>query len=86
MSIIDNLDKDIADWLIQLSFEQRKCTSFEEIFEKLMRDLKLRRQEEKRKKLELEIIPMLEGRLERNPEKIREFEELKKLLKGTAVN
>ena len=86
VSIIDNLDKDIADWLIQLSFEQRKCTSFEEIFEKLMRDLKLRRQEEKRKKLELEIIPMLEGRLERNPEKIREFEELKKLLKGTAVN
>lgn len=85
--ILDNLDEDTAQWFTQLavSLEETKYEAPGQKLVVLIRDLKLKRQEEKRKELEKEVIPMCEGKIPVNMDKLREFDELNKLLKGTAL-
>jgi DNA primase len=86
-SMLDRLDPDIGVWLTGLIFEQHITVPDNEtpgkVMNDLMKDIKLRRQEEKRRQLEIEIIPMLEGDRPVDYKKLAEFQELTKSLKGT---
>ncbi|MDI6641486.1 MAG: DNA primase [Elusimicrobiota bacterium] len=84
---LDLFDEDISSWLIQIAFEDEDReynNKPQEMLNVLLKDLNLQRQEERRRQLEIEVIPMWEGRKEVDMKKIHEFEKLTKMLKGTS--
>lgn len=84
--MMDSLDEDTSVWLRQLSFETRVCESPEKTMDALLKCLNQKRQEERRRNLESEVIPMWEGKSPVDMEKIKEFEELTRQLKGMHQN
>jgi DNA primase len=82
--IIDTLDSGISEWLTGLAFEKRgDYKAPEETLDALLRDLNSRRQEERRRRLEAQVIPMLDGKAPYDHSKVKEYQDLTKLLKGT---
>ena len=71
--ILDELDEPTASWLTQLNFEERDYSEPVKTMELLIKDLSSRKQEEKRRELEIEVISMLEGKLTYDESKMQEF-------------
>ncbi|OGS24579.1 MAG: DNA primase [Elusimicrobia bacterium RIFOXYB2_FULL_48_7] len=83
--IADMLDEDLAKWFIQLAFETGKYDSPKQKMETLLRDINTHQNEKRRRDLEKEVIPMWDGKTKSDPVKIKEFQELTKMLKGSAA-
>jgi len=82
--ILNSVDEDTSTWVTKLGFKEYDDTVTPELLlNNFIKDLSLRRQEEKRKQLEIEIIPMLEGSIPADYNKLTEFQELTKTLKGS---
>jgi len=81
--IAESFEDDIAKWFIQLAFQTPKYESPADKLASLLKDVNLQVQEKRRKELEKEVIHMWDGKTQTDPDKIKEFQELTKILKGS---
>jgi len=82
-TIADTLDEDNAKWFMQLAFETGKHDSPKQKMELLLKDINSQQREKRRKELEKEVIPMLDGKIKSDPVKIDEWTKLGTILKGS---
>ncbi|MBU0951365.1 MAG: DNA primase [Elusimicrobia bacterium] len=82
-ALADTLDEDAAKWFMQLAFETGKHNSPKQQMETLLRDINAQQNEKRRKELEKEVIPMLDGKIKSDPVKIEEWTKLGTILKGS---
>jgi len=81
--LVNSIDEDTSCWLRKLIFVERQYTQPELILKNLIKDLMFKKEEEKRRTLEIEIVPMLEGKIPVDLNKLDKYHKLTKVLKGT---
>ncbi|MEW6040217.1 MAG: DNA primase [Elusimicrobiota bacterium] len=82
-AVVDSIDPALQEWFTGIVFEQRQYDSPEDMLDAYLKDLNSLRQREKRKRLESQVLPMLDGKIPYDDAKIKEYQELTKLLKGS---
>lgn len=82
--IMSKLDEKTAKWFLDITIENNEETKIsEEKFSILCKDIEIKRLEAKRKSLEKEVLLMTEGKKEMDLQKIKEYQDLTKEIKGS---
>ena len=82
--IMSKLDEKTAKWFSDIAIEDIEETKIsEEKFSILCKDIEIKRLEAKRKNLEKEVLLMTEGKKEMDLQKIKEYQDLTKEIKGS---
>jgi DNA primase len=81
--IVNHLDEETMRWFTELVLEEKSYAAPEQMLNDLLRDLQQKDLEKRRQELEKEVVQMINGRIPVDKEKIEQYRDLNRQLKGS---
>jgi hypothetical protein len=81
--ITNRLNESDVSWFSELILEEKSYTAPEQVLDTLLKEMRQRELEQKRQRLEKEVVMMLEGRIPPDNEKMQLYQDLTRQLKGS---